>query len=357
MTKPDRESAGRLRIYALHSTRPMLGTGAGDLINEARFLTSLSRFADVFYNGQLFQPEAPDYGLNAEEVVVPTGGYDLYYVRANPEIFAQLPHPKIAMGYPYVEEVFRSADALVVTTAAWKKGLEPYDPETSEYSARMTEWYGDSIHPPPPIINIKQTIDPHFQQQPVEKDVLEARMRLALSKAIGFFGRIQDNTFPNMFLEAYREVNARHPEVKFAVGGTVRMPLDRTILRVPRLPHDKMPGLLRACMATATDEGNDGMFLGSGKVLDSMASGVPVIAFRAPTRVEQLGDDYPLYYENVDECRTCIEAAIFDQDLRYAAKSHLEERLKIFTPEARGEALEAELRDVVRRYREKRRPA
>lgn len=351
LTNTPRKSARRLKIFALHSTKPMLGTGSGDVINEARFLTSLSQFADVYYNGTLFQPNEPDYGLNATEIIIPDSGYDLYYVRANPELFAQLPHPKIAMGYPYVESVFREADALVVTTDAWKRGLEPYDPQTNIHSSRMTEWYGNGIISPKHIINIKQTMDPSFLEEPEPAEILEARMRLGFFKAIGFFGRIQDNTFPSLFLAAYKKVITQHPDIKFAVGGTVRMPLDRSILKLPRLPHDKMPALLSSCMATATDEGNDSMFLGSGKVLDSMACGVPIIAFKSPTRVEQLGDDYPLYYESVDECEKRIREAIFDEELRIEVKKQLSIRSKIFEPQCRATEIEKDLTEVVVRYR------
>ncbi|MBS3648524.1 glycosyltransferase [Pseudaminobacter sp. 19-2017] len=337
----------RLKIYALHSNRPKLGSTAGDLINEGRFLTSLSQFADVYYNGQLFRPDQPDFGLTAEEIVVPTSGYDLYYVRSNPDVFAQLPHPKIAMAYPYNETVFQTADALVVTTEAWRRGLTPYS-ERNMFSEPMREWYGVEIVAPKHIINIKQTLDTHFLPEPVEHDVIEARARMTFGKAIGFFGRIDSNTFPYILLSAYKDVIRSHPEIRFVVGGTVRIPLDREIVRVPRMPHEQMPAMLTACMATATDEGNDSRFLGSGKVLDSMARSVPVIAYKSPTRVEQLGDYYPLYYEDEATCRQRILEVMFDEDVRAEARRQMAIRIEHFLPQARAQAIQKDFEELVR---------
>lgn len=339
-------SGRRMRIFALHANRAVLGTTGGDMINEARFLTSLSQFADVYYNGILFQPDLPDYGLQERPIAVPQEKYDLYYVRANPEIFRQLPHPKIAMAYPYDEEVFRTADALVVTTEPWKRGLTPYA-KTNQFSACMQHWYGESIHPPKAIINIKQTLNPHFIPEPSENELMEARLRLTMGPTLGYFGRIDSNTFPTIMLEAFKQLVEKYPAINLAVAGTVRIPLDPTILRLPRLPHEQMPALVSACAATVTDEGNDSLFLGSGKVLESMARGVPVIAYKSPARVEQLGEHYPLYYTTDHSCRQCIEQALFDKDVRAEARRHLAIRAQHFLPEARAREIQSAFEELV----------
>jgi glycosyltransferase involved in cell wall biosynthesis len=337
----------RLKIFALHTTRKTLPATGGDMINEARFLGALSQFADVYYNGQLFQPGVPGYGLTDSEIVVPRGGYDLYYVRNNPEIFMQLPGPKIVMAYPYVEEVFRVADAVVVTTEAWLRGLTPYSAENL-FTRPMRHWYGSNIVQPKRVINIKQTIDPHFLSDPPRSSLIEARAKTTNgAKAIGFFGRIDSNTFPYTFLKAYMAVIKELPQVKFVVGGTVRIPLDRTIVKLARIPYEKMPAMVKACVATATDEGNDAAFLGSGKVLDAMACGVPVIAYKTPTRLEQLGEYYPLYYENEQECRQRIREVINDPDIVSEARRQLAIRKRHFLPEARAADLQATLEELV----------
>lgn len=336
----------RLKIFALHTTRRTLPTTGGDMINEARFLTALSHFADVYYNGQLFQHEAPGYGLVDAEIVVPSGGYDLYYIRNNPEIFLQLPGPKIAMAYPYVEPVFQAADAVLVTTDAWKQALVSYS-EANPLPKAMQGWYGPKIVRPKKVINIKQVIDAHFLTAPPRRDLIEARAKTTGAKAIGFFGRIDSNTFPYIFLRAYKDVIAELREVKFVVGGTVRIPLDPSIVKITRIAYEKMPAMVRACVATATDEGADSTFLGSGKVLDSIASRVPVIAYKTSPRVEQLGEDYPIYYETQEQCRQRIREVIEDPDITAAALRHMEARRQLFVPEARAKALQADFEELV----------
>ncbi|MBX9451465.1 MAG: glycosyltransferase [Mesorhizobium sp.] len=336
----------RLKIFALHTTRRTLPATGGDMINEARFLTALSRFADVYYNGQLFQPGVPGYGLEDREIVVPQGGYDLYYVRNNPELFVQLPSPKIVMAYPYVEDVFRAADAVVVTTEAWERGLTPYS-DQNMFTRPMRDWYGDDVVAPKRVINIKQTIDPYFLEEPSRARLIEARAKTTGAKAIGFFGRIDSNTFPYMFVRAYKQIIEELPQVKFVVGGTVRIPLDPTIVKTTRIAYEKMPAMVKACVATATDEGNDAAFLGSGKVLDSMACGVPVIAYKTLTRTEQLGDYYPLYYENEEECCQRIREVIHDPDIVAEARRQMDIRKRHFLPDARAAALQATLEELV----------
>ncbi|MFT5320234.1 MAG: glycosyltransferase involved in cell wall biosynthesis [Pseudohongiellaceae bacterium] len=336
----------RLRIYALLGTAARLDPVRGDMINEARFLTALTEFADVYYNGCRFQPDKPDYGLVATDITPPRPDYDLYYVRANPEIFLQCPHPKIAMAYPYHEEVINSADALIVTTDAWKQGLLPYSPDNS-FSIPMRRWYGDVTIPDKKIINIKQTINPDFIDEPGEDEITEARARLSLARAFGYFGRIDANTFPKIFLSAFQLLRKTETDLQFAVGGTVRIPLNRACLRLPRLPHHRMPALLTACLGTVTDEGDDAFFLGSGKVLDSMARGVPVIAYKTPPRVEQLGEDYPLYYDTEQSCLQRIREVLYDTDILSEARKQLKIRTQIFLPTTRAASFRKDLEDVL----------
>jgi len=338
----------RLKIYALLGTRANLEPTGGDVINESRFLETLTKFADVYYNGTLFKPGTPDFGLTKTTVEPPEPIYDLYYVRNNPPIFEMCPHPKIAMAYPYDENVFRSADALFVTTDGWMRGLLPYSPDNS-YSLPLYGWYGDGIVDPPPLINIKQTVDPKFLEPVTDEQRLEARVKMTMARAIGFFGRVEGNTFPTMFLSAYKRVTQEVRDLKFVVAGTVRIPLDRSILRLPRMPYDKMPALVAGCVGTASDEGNDAFFLGSGKVLDSMAQGVPIIAYKTPPRLEQLGEDYPLYYEDERECFTRIRELLFDKDIAAECRRQVLDRIKLFLPDSRAVAIRKDLEDLVAR--------
>ena len=336
----------RPRIYALLGSLPRLQPTRGDQINEARFMAALSSFADVFYNGQLFRPELPGWGLDATTIEVPAKDYDLYYVRNNTPIFLSCPSPKVAMAYPFDAEVFRAADALFVTTAAWQWGLEPYSP-ANPYSRVLTSWYGDMRMALPPIINIKQVLDDRFLVPPEPRDITEARARMTFGRTIGFFGRIEANTYPTILTAAYQDLKTRMQSLQLVVAGTLRIPLPDKVLLVPRIDYEQMPRFLKACIATASDEGDDAEFLGSGKVLDSVAAGVPVIAYKTPPRVEQLGEDYPLYYRDQAGATQRLKEAALDRDLMADVKAHLAARAVMFSPAARSQDLKIAIESLL----------
>lgn len=341
------EASRRPRIYALLGNRARLQPTSGDQINEARFLAALSSFADVYYNGQLFRPELSGWGLDATTIASPAKDYDLYYVRNNAPIFMACPSPKVAMAYPYDPAVFHEADALFVTTAAWQWGLEPYSTD-NRYSRPLTGWYGDMSMKLPPLINIKQVLDERFLVPPVPRDVTEARARLTFGRVVGFFGRIESNTYPTILTAAYQNLKQSLPDLQLVVAGTLRIPLPDRVMLAPRIDYEKMPAFVKACVATASDEGDDAEFLGSGKVLDSVAAGVPVIAYKTPPRVEQLGEDYPLYYrDHMGASRRLMEVA-FDRDLMADVRKHLAVRSVMFSPKTRSLDLKIAIESLIK---------
>ena len=339
-------SSRRPRIFALLGNRARLQPTSGDQINEARFLAALSSFADVYYNGQLFRPELSGWGLDATTIATPAKDYDLYYVRNNTQIFSACPSPKVAMAYPFDPVVFREADALFVTTAAWKWGLEPYS-VSNRYSRPLAGWYGDMAVKLPKLINIKQVLDERFLTPPVQRDVTEARARMTFGRIIGFFGRIDTNSYPFILTAAYQDLKKLLPDLQFVVAGTVRMPLPEGVFQAPRIDYEKVPTFVKACIATASDEGDDAEFLGSGKILDSVAAGVPIVAYKTPPRVEQLGEDYPLYYRDYAGAARRLMETAFDRELMADVKKHLAARSVMFSPDARAIELKIEIESLL----------
>lgn len=126
----------RLKIYCLLATLPVLNPNRGDIINEINLYKTLSLFADVYYNDQLFTPDLPNFGIVNRRISVPKRKYDLYYVRNHRQMFMKLPHPKIYLGTPYHDEVFRDADGIVVMTESWKVDFES-DRDSRRYQALL----------------------------------------------------------------------------------------------------------------------------------------------------------------------------------------------------------------------------
>jgi len=65
-----------------------------------------------------------------------------------------------------------------------------------------------------------------------------------------------------------------------------------------------MPGFLQSLHFSLAGEDPDNAFLGSNKILDSVACGTPVFCVRSPVREEYLGADYLGLF---DDWKTAVE--------------------------------------------------
>ena len=331
----------RPRVFVLHTKCGSIKPNAGDCIETIRFMTSLDHFCDVYYNGMKFDPLAKDFGLYEKEVEVPKEKYDLYYIRGNHKVFHEVPGPKVTMAYPYDERVFREADAIMVTTAEWKRLLESYS-HAAESRRRLSKWYpADGIIDPKRIINVKQCFLPSMTEFS-EKLVEIYRARFTFGDALGYFGRVTEETLPRILLHAVEQLKVKFNRLVVVAAGRIRDALPASILNAGQIPFAEMPSAIRACRGLMANEENDAEFLGSGKVLEAMATGVPIITKKNPVRIEQLGPDYPLYYENQFDAYQILDEFLSDSNLSQRASNHLAQRRELFSMEAQARRLEEE---------------
>lgn len=290
----------RPKIYALLASATHLPPQGGDRINEARFLSALSTFADVYYNQQLFKPDAENFGLEDIPIEVPSDNYDLYYVRANKAVFEQLPHPKAYLGLPYDADVYRTADAVFTTTATWADMLQRFSPEYPPKSWRKG-WYEDDIVRPRRIINIGQTADSAFRPEPSHFETFKYRAIFGYGFVIGYFGRIGPDTVPNTYYGAVSKLHQNIPHLTTIFAGNITVPVPKHIRVVERIPYSQMPYAINACNLVIYDCGPDGNWLGSGKVIDAIRCEVPILLPRTAIHLDLLGEDYPLFSSDSDE--------------------------------------------------------
>ncbi|WP_299944259.1 hypothetical protein [uncultured Ruegeria sp.] len=334
----------RPKIYCQFLDRPVMEPLSGDRINEIRFYRSLSSFADVYYNDVLIDWECGTIG-DPSGLKTPTRDYDLYYVRANPELFKSLPHPKITLAYPYDPEVFGVADALVVTTEAWQNLLYEHSASTS-VRRKLAKWYPDNIVLPDTIVNIQQTIDPLFLQPISSKTEFFWRAKMTGAQSFGFFGRVTEETIPSELIDNLSVIRERlgsstNPLAAFA--GSIRTALPEPALSLGQIPYEEVPGALAACRGTLGQMCADSDYLGSGKLLDAMATKTPIITRRNAVRDEQLGSAYPGTYDHSEEAldilwRLCTEDA-FHCDLQ----KYLADRAELFLPISTGQRIRRKL--------------
>lgn len=334
----------RPKIYCQFVDRPVLEPVSGDRINEIRFYRALSTFADVYYNDVLIDWDSGVIG-DPEGLHHPSRSYDLYYVRANPELFKRLPHPKVTLAYPYDPDVFAAADALIVTTKAWQELLAQHS-SSSTVREKLSKWYPERIVLPETIINIQQTIDPFFLEPNSSRSVFSWRARMTGAQAFGFFGRVTKETIPVELIEGLAVVRERlgsatTPLAAFA--GSIRTSLPAPALSFGQIPYADMPNVLAACRGTLGQMCADSDYLGSGKLLDAMATRTPVVTRRNAVRDEQLGPSYPGTYDDRDGALDILWRLCTDDAFHRNLQDILASRAEHFLPAATGTRIRSKL--------------
>ena len=77
-----------MKIYVNLGNVTNFSQDNGDRINEVCLYMVMSKFADVYYNEQLFNPKKKNFGITLNrKISIPKEKYDFYYVRFNPKLF------------------------------------------------------------------------------------------------------------------------------------------------------------------------------------------------------------------------------------------------------------------------------
>jgi glycosyltransferase involved in cell wall biosynthesis len=336
----------RLKIYALLAKSARLPMTGGDIINEMRFLRALSEFADVYYNNHLFLPDEPGFGLPEGAITPPRQDCDLYYVRANLQIYRACPRPRASLGLPYDEEVFSTADAIFTTTSTWKDMLERYSPDWPPKSW-VADWYGDRIVKPKRILDIGQVSDPSFVPRDGHPLAFRYRAMFGYGRTVGYFGRIDKETVPGSYLEVLPELTRRIPKLTTVFAGNIRIPLPREVKVVKRISYEEMPFAISACDLLLYDCADTGNWAGSGKVIDAISCGVPVLMARRQARYEQMGEDYPLFFDSKQDLMQKMERFFSDEPFREHLRGRVLELAKPFRTPVVARRLEPEIRAII----------
>lgn len=310
----------RPKIWCGFLNKGTLSLSRGDSIGEIRLIRMLSQYSDVYYNGIKVNSQDETLG-KGETLICPKDGYDMYYVRANNDLFLDLPHPKVCMAYPYDETVFRAADGLIVTTDIWKQILTDLSMRAT-YDAFFDKWYPKDAYIPQSIIQFKQSSDTNISTSPIKREQSATwKYKLTNTNTLGFYGRLDVSSLPYSVMAALEKID---PELRpvLAFAGLVRAELKEKMgliskhMYLGKIDYNDMPSLIRATSCTLAGEAPDDQVLGSNKIMDSISLGVPVICKRTPVRSEYLGENYPGLFSDVDDAVECITAFVSDSGFR-----------------------------------------
>lgn len=336
-------------IFYVFKDEPFLSPTRGDRINELYFLQALTKHFTVHYNGIPFSPGDTTAGDPAITVAPPSDHYDLYIVRTNADLFDRLPAPKATMAYPYDERAFASADALLSTTNRWVELLETWN--DSDDHLFGTSWYPARIVRPKKIITIGQLPSPGFSPLSADHPDIQRYRHLYTNApfVIGFFGRLDQNEHAPVYFSAMEKLASTGDDTLTVIANPYPWEITSTAnaLHIGNLPHTDMPCAMAACDLTLSGEEPDNEWLGARKVLEAISVGVPVLTMPWSARIEQLGSDYPLFYDSAESLTRLVSKYRADPDFQQAVHDHLTRRREKLTFGTMADTLAEKLRPLL----------
>lgn len=301
-------STPKKKIYFLLSSEAYLEPISGDRINEMNIIRAMLGEYDVYYNGVLVKAEDKAFGDESKKINTPKEGeFDLVYIRNNKQVFLDSPSPKLWFASPYDEECFAQADGIVCMTKPWKAELQTYDSSKYKY---FQATYPENMKAPKICILFPQVIDDsHFVEESTKSETVIAplttkqkivnffRGKQLEKKVIRHFGPIRPSNFPYQVISALSD-NAVATKVKAeCIGAGKKMSLPKQIVNLPRIPQEEVAELLHSASAIWYNQDASGHIAGSLKVLEAMAVGVPILLPRYDARVDELGSEYPFFWD------------------------------------------------------------
>jgi len=285
-----------MRIYYQYSTLKTLEPLEGDRVNEIGHCMALSRFAEVYYAGQRFRPELPDYGLKEYEGEIRVVPANWSIIRANRKVFLKCQGKRVWVSSPFDREMFSKADLIGAFTGVWStylregKKLGPLNPDGERW---------------PHAVPFYQTLMPGLMPLPLHPDTKKIQDTLDKKVVIGLFGRVVKSTYPTLLMKSLRMLQEKFGnEFVILVGsgkGKNSIPLPKhPAIRECQFSNTLMPYVYNACdVIIVSQRGVEWEFCGNLKTLEPMACGIPIICQDSPARREMLGDDYPLFMKDI----------------------------------------------------------
>ena len=113
-----------------------------------------------------------------------------------------------------------------------------------------------------------------------------------------------------LFIISYLpSIRRKIPGLSVVFAGKIRAEFDSShILNAGFIPHIDMPDAIDACDLMIA--GNAGLvhseWLASGKTLDAIMRKTPILIRRSRARIEQLGENYPMFYSEGEDIQRKI---------------------------------------------------
>ena len=286
------------KLYYLLGNVSQISATGGDGINELNLIKFLNKYFDVYYNNQRIDFTQENLGQNKTDIEAPGKHYDAYYVRNNPTIFKQIPEDKLKIYFasPYDEESFARSDLIACPTESWKTMLE-------KPNENWGILYPDDYYTNKAIV-FSQKLDPNsIYRKDVEENAFTKYGIDPDSFKICHFGSIRNSCFPSYFLRIYDALSEKvKKQISVIFVGTTSASLNilddiDNFYFIQNIDFTKVNDFINSSDLLLYNQRDfQSEYAGSNKVVEAIVCEKPILACRSNAREQELGRDYPLFY-------------------------------------------------------------
>ena len=293
-------------IYFLLCNISIIKPNSGDQITEISIMKCLSLYYDVYYNNQLINFNKPNYGLTKTIIEPPNKKYDYYWIRNNDEILLKCDGIKIRCGAPYNIIAYEKSDIIICYTKSWEDKLKNYN---KKYVESGNLYPISKICLPKNILTVYQTIEDRFYNTFDSSTKLLYRNKLVTTDCdllIGHFGRVSESCYPKYLLPAFDRLCENYPNKKLKLifcgkNAHFRIPIKtnnpHVIIKLDGVDYNEIDKYIKSCDLITSDYNSPtANWGGCMHIIESMACGIPIICGNFDVRIEQLGHDYPFFW-------------------------------------------------------------
>lgn len=294
-------------IYFLHCKTPIIKPISGDQITEISIIKCLSIYYDIYYNDQLINLTKPDFGLTKKTIGLPTRKYDYYWIRNNDKLLLNCPGIKIRCGAPYTEDSYKKTDIIICYSKSWEEKLNNYN---NEYIKSGELYPNSQIIIPKNTMTVYQTIENRFYDRISDLEKILFRNKMVNTNCdilIGHFGRLSNTCYPKHLLPAFDILCKKYPNknIKLLFCGKpghfkvdIKTKNPNVIINKKGINHEDIHKYIQSCDLITSDYNSPTAdWGGCMHILEGMACGVPVLCGNFDVRKEQLGSNYPFFWD------------------------------------------------------------
>ena len=297
----------KIKIYYLCGKNPAIKPTSGDQITEISIMKCLAKYTDVYYNNQLIDVKKDDLGTTKTKIEYPDKEYDIYWIRNNDAILQQCTGYKVRCGSPYSDESYKFSDLIITYSDSWKNKLSQYNNKREP---------SDGLYPnkkiimPKDIMTVYQSVEDRFYKRISDSERVKIRNTMVKGGSdfiIAHYGRVSNTCYPSHIINVFKRIQKMtNKKIHLIFQGTsahfrenIKEENDNIIINTIGIPYEHIHKYIQSVdLITSNYTSATANWGGCMHILEAIASNVPIICGDFDVRKEQLGNDYPLFWNH-----------------------------------------------------------